>query len=154
MPSATERALPQSRRLLARFAPSFASSSRHITDFSIHFDNEHKQYSSGDIVTGHIRLRVARAVRVTHLVIRLHGFVQVYKNPSSPDEGSRASTTHLSTARGKRGREYHGNGFASLFEDDQVLCGDGRLAEGEYQFQFELEFPTSDLPSSIEVCLL
>ena len=89
-------------------------------------------------------------MRVTHIVVCLHGFVQVYRNPGSPGEGFRANSAYLGTGRGKKSGEYFGNGFASLFEDEVVLCGDGRLAEGTYQFNFELEFPDRDLPSSIE----
>lgn len=44
-----------------------------------------------------------------------------------------------------------GNGFATLFEDEVVLCGDGRLKEGIYKFQFELQLPPHNLPSSITV---
>ena len=90
---------------------------------------------------------------MTHLVVCLHGFVQVYRNPDSPGESFRANAGYIGAGRGKKSGEYFGNGFASLFEDEVVLCGDGRLGEGEYQFDFELEFPDSDLPSSIDVCV-
>ena len=78
----------------------------------------------------------------------------MYKNPGSPDGGSRANRDYLGAgnSRGKKYGEYFGNGFASLFEDEVILCGDGKLAEGTYQFNFELEFPDRDLPSSIDVC--
>ena len=102
-------------------------------------------------MSGSVRLSVLRPTRVTHIVVSLHGFVQVFKNPGSPGEGFRANTNYLGTGRGKKSGEYFGNGFASLFEDEVVLCGDGRLAEGAYQFNFELEFPDRDLPSSIDV---
>lgn len=51
----------------------------------------------------------------------------------------------------KKGAEYFGNGFASLFEDEVVLCGQGRLLPGAYKFKFELELPPKGLPSSIDV---
>ena len=57
----------------------------------------------------------------------------------------------LGTGRGKRGTEYYGNGFASIFEDEFVLCGEGRLNVGVYAFKFELELPCSGIPSSIDV---
>lgn len=45
---------------------------------------------------------------------------------------------------------YFGNGFASLFEDEIVLCGDGRLDEGNYKFEYQIKFPNMTLPSSID----
>ncbi|KAM0721667.1 hypothetical protein Q7P37_002592 [Cladosporium fusiforme] len=138
------------RRILSRITSPFATKSRSITDFYIQPDDPHRQYSPGDLVTGSVRLRVLRPTRVTHVVVSLHGYAQVYKNPGSPGEGFRATPGYLGTGRGKKSAEYYGNGFASLFEDELVLCGDGRLAEGAYQFNFELEFPDTDLPSSID----
>ncbi|KAK3710332.1 ph-response sensor protein [Vermiconidia calcicola] len=138
------------RRILSRITSSFSSKARNIAEFTIEPDDPHRQYSPGDILSGHVNLWVTRPIRVTHLVICLHGFVQVYKNPGQPGESFRANPAYLGTGRGKKYGEYYGNGFASLFEDEVVLCGDGRLAEGSYQFKFELEFPDRDLPSSID----
>ncbi|KAJ3501145.1 hypothetical protein NM208_g16994 [Fusarium decemcellulare] len=45
---------------------------------------------------------------------------------------------------------FHGNGLASLFQDEQVLSGEGRLEPGRYEFGFNLMFPEKDLPSSID----
>ena len=139
------------RSIFSRIASPFSSKSRNIADFSIEPDDPLKQHSPGDLVTGCVRLRVSRPIRVTHIVVCLHGFVQVYRNPGSPGEGFRANPAYLGVGRGKKSGEYFGNGFASLFEDEVVLCGDGRLGEGTYQFNFELEFPDCDLPSSIDV---
>jgi hypothetical protein len=47
-----------------------------------------------------------------------------------------------------------GNGLATLFEDEVVLCGDGRLKEGIYKFRFEMGLPPYALPSSLNVSLL
>lgn len=158
MPSAPDRSpsalsSPSGRSILARIASPFGSKPRNIADFYIEPNDPHKQYSPGDIVNGHVRLKVSKAIRVTHLVVCLHGFVQVYRNPGAPEGGYRANKEYLGTGtnRGKKSGEYFGNGFASLFEDEVVLCGDGKLAEGTYQFNFELEFPDRDLPSSIDV---
>ena len=52
---------------------------------------------------------------------------------------------------GQKAGDAFGNGFASLFDDEVVLCGDGKLTEGTFRFEFELEFPERDLPSSIDV---
>lgn len=159
MPSASDRSpsalsSPSARGIFSRITSPFGSKSRNIADFSIEPKDPHKQYSPGDVVPGSVRFRVVKPVRVTHIVVCLHGFVQVFKNPGSPGEGFRANKEYLGTGRGKKSGEYFGNGFASLFEDETVLCGDGRLAEGKYQFNFELEFPDRDLPSSIEVYTL
>lgn len=153
MPSGSDGS-PSNRRIFSRITSPFATSTRSITDFSVHTDHEHKKYWPGDIVTGYVRLKVIKPIRITHMVVCLHGFVQVYKTPGSPGESFRANSAYLGTGRGKKSGEYFGNGFASLFEDEEVLCGDGRLAESEYQFNFELEFPKRGLPSSIDVCTL
>ena len=153
MPSASDSS-PPGRSIFSRITSPFGSKSRNITDFSIEPDDPHKTYSPGDLVPGCVRLRVIKPVRLTHLVVCLHGFVQVYKNPGSPGDGFRGNKDYLGTGRGNKSGEYFGNGFASLFEDEITLCGDGRLTEGPYQFDFNLEFPDRDLPSSIDVCVL
>ncbi|KAK4541595.1 hypothetical protein LTR36_007892 [Oleoguttula mirabilis] len=154
MPPAADRSpasLPSpGRRIISRIASPFTSKSRNFTDFFIEVDDPHKQHSPGDIVRGSVRLRVLKPIRVTHIAVCLHGFVQVYQNPGSPGEGSRANSGYFGTGRGQKSGEYFGNGFASLFEDEVVLCGDGRLGDGSYQFDFELEFPDRSLPSSID----
>jgi hypothetical protein len=50
--------------------------------------------------------------------------------------------------------QYHGNGLASLFQDEQVLSGEGRLEPGKYEFGYDLLFPSKELPSSIDVGVL
>lgn len=45
--------------------------------------------------------------------------------------------------------QYHGNGL-SLFQDEQVLSGEGRLEPGKYEFGFDLVFPEAELPISID----
>lgn len=155
MPTLPDRspATPLSgRRIISRITSPFANKARNITDFYVEIDDPHRQYSHGDVVTGSVRLRVVKPTRITHIVVCLHGFAQVFKNPGNPSEGSRGHTGYAGTGTsGKKSGEYFGNGFASLFEDEVVLCGDGRMLEGAYQFQFELEFPDQDLPSSIDV---
>lgn len=160
MPTSTARASPTSspspspgpgRSLLSRIKSPFGSKARHISEFYIKPDDPHRQYSPGDIVTGAVILKVVKPIRVTHIVISLHGYVQVYKNPNSPGDGYRSHYSAIATGKGSRIGGYFGNGFASLFEDEVVLCGEGRLGEGTYQFNFELEFPSKGLPSSIDV---
>lgn len=143
-----------SRRILSRFAsPLFSQKGRSIADFHIKAQDPHKQYSPGETVKGCVVVKVVKPVRVTHVSVCLHGFAQVYRTPGATADQLRGNTNRIGRAqgRGKKSGEYFGNGFASLFEDESVLCGDGRLDEGVYRFDFEVQFPDDmDLPSSID----
>lgn len=142
------------RRILSRFAsPLFSQKGRSIADFHIKAHDPHKQYSPGESVKGCVVVKVVKPVRVTHVSVCLHGFAQVYRTPGATADQLRGNTHRIGRAqgRGKKSGEYFGNGFASLFEDESVLCGDGRLDEGVYRFDFEVQFPDDmDLPSSID----
>ena len=142
-----------SRRFLSRLASPFSSKSRTVSEFYVQADDPHRQYTSGAAVTGSVVVKVIKPVRVTHIVVCLHGFVQVYKNPGSPPvEGFRAHNNLIGKGKGsKSSAEYFGNGFATLFEDETVICGDGRLDEGNYKFEFQVNFPNQPLPGSIDV---
>lgn len=95
-------------------------------------------------------LTIAKPVRITHLTVALHGYVRVYKNPSSAQEPVPFNPA-ASVADGPAHFKYYGNGHASLFQDEQVLSADGRLDPGKYEFNFDLVFPSKGLPSSIDV---
>jgi hypothetical protein len=138
--------------ILSKFTSRFGKHNRSISEFYIEPDDPWRTYSSGDLVKGTLVLTVTKPLRITHLVICLHGYVKVFKNAVAPGESAEDSG-YLGPGRGRRGGEYLGNGFASLFEDEVVLCGDGRLKEGVYKFRFELCFPSHTLPSSIHVLL-
>lgn len=140
----------KNRSLLSKFTAPFNNRNRNIFEFHIQPDDPWKTYSPGDVVKGSVVLAVVKPVRITHLVVCLHGYVKVFKNPVASGDGAEDSG-FLGTGRGRRGGEYLGNGFASLFEDEVVLCGDGRLKEGIYRFNFELDFPQDNLPTSINV---
>jgi arrestin-related trafficking adapter 9 len=136
------------RSLFSRLTSPLKKHARNLIDFQIEPDEPHRQYSPGDLVKGAVILAVVKPVRVTHLTVCLHGIVRVFKHPNGaneplPDAGPLAST---------RRTQYFGNGHASLFQDEQTLCGEGRLEPAEYRFNFELEFPSKGLPSSIDVC--
>ncbi|KAG9824605.1 hypothetical protein KCU63_g16504, partial [Aureobasidium melanogenum] len=153
-PSPSPSVPSTSRRILSRFAsPLFSQKGRSIADFHIKAQDPHKQYSPGESVKGCVVVKVVKPVRVTHVSVCLHGFVQVYRTPGATTDQLRGNTNRIGRAqgRGKKSGEYFGNGFASLFEDESVLCGDGRLDEGVYRFDFEVHFPDDmDLPSSID----
>ena len=97
-------------------------------------------------------MNVAKAQRITHLVLRLHGFVKVANRPRPPGESISydEALMALEKGRGRRGIEYFGNGFARLFEEETVLCGEGRVL-GQYEFRFEMVLPARGLPSAIDV---
>ncbi|KAJ5774162.1 hypothetical protein N7457_009058 [Penicillium paradoxum] len=147
----TQPTLPASRNrnsLLSKFRSPLGQRNRGITDFYIDPDDPWRSYFPGDVIKGTVVVTVVRPVRITHIVICLHGYVKVFKNaiPAgeiTPDLG------FLGPGRGRRGAEYLGNGLATLFEDEVVLCGDGRLKEGIYKFRFEMGLPPYALPSSI-----
>lgn len=91
---------------------------------------------------------VVKPVRITHLVVSLHGYVRVLKDPAAVAKAQGA--TQLPQGGGSMRPRYHGNGLASLFQDEQVLSGEGRLEPGKYEFGFDLVFPAKELPSSID----
>lgn len=138
------------RSILSKFTNRFSNRNRNISEYYIQPDDPWRKYSPGEIVKGAVVLTVVKPVRITHLVVCLHGFAKVFKNPVAPGDNAEDSG-FLGPGRGRRNGEYLGNGFASLFEDEVVLCGDGRLKEGIYKFRFELCFPPYNLPSSINV---
>lgn len=140
-----------SRSLLARLRAPLQSKARNFTDFYIQPDDPHRQYAPGDIISGAVIVKVVKPFRITHLVVSLHGYAQVFKNPNSPGDAYKNYCTTVGSGKGKKSASYFGNGFASLFEDEAVLCGEGMLKEGVYHFNFELEFPSKGLPSSIDV---
>jgi arrestin-related trafficking adapter 9 len=143
----------RSRSVLSKLKAPFASKTRNIAEFYIQPDDPHRQYSPGDTITGSVVLKVVKPLRITHLVCCLHGYVQAYKTPNTPGESYRTYSAALASGKTRKSGGYYGNGFMSLFEDEVVLCGDGRLDESTYQFNFELVFPRERLPSSIEVSL-
>lgn len=139
------------RSLFSRLKSPLSSKSRNYTEFYIQSDDPHRQYAPGDIISGTVIIKVIKPLRITHLVVSLHGYAQVFKNPNTPGDAYKNYCTTVGLGKGKKTGSYFGNGFVSLFEDEAVLCGEGRLAEGVYHFNFELEFPSKGLPSSIDV---
>jgi arrestin-related trafficking adapter 9 len=101
---------------------------------------------AGEHVRGSVFLTVVKPVRLTHLTVALSGFVQARKDPGA------TTTSHPNPPSGAvDSPQYHGNGVATLFQDEQVLSGEGRLDVGKFEFKFDLLFPSQVLPSSIDV---
>jgi hypothetical protein len=141
----------RARSVVTGLTRPFEKQTRHVPEFQIQLDDAYRQYGPGDVVSGHVLLSVVKPIDITHLVVCLHGFAQAYKTPNNPGEGYRAYNAALITGRTDRGGGYYGKGFISLFEDEAILCGEGRLPAQQYRFAFELEFPNDDNPSSVDV---
>ncbi|KAL7925059.1 hypothetical protein ACQKWADRAFT_240997 [Trichoderma austrokoningii] len=124
------------------------SRNRSVADFHVRCDEPHRKYNAGDHVHGAVAISVVKSVRYTHLVVALHGFVRVLKDPAGSRKGR--DITALPQGGNSSRPQYHGNGFASLFQDEQVLSGEGRLDPGRFEFRFDLVFPDKGLPSSID----
>jgi len=150
---------PQSRfrrSLSEKFSSYLTNKSAHISSFSIELDDPHRQYGPGETVRGQVVLNVGRPLGVTHVVLCLYGFVEVFKNHSKSTRTPhqpRNHGGHSAVGGSKRWTaEYYGDGFASLFEEEIVLCGEGRLDPKLYHFRFDIDFPANlDLPTSIDV---
>lgn len=128
----------------------FGARPRNLADFYIRLEEPHRQYSPGDLVKGTVVLTLLKPVRITHLTLCLHGFVRVFKRASEANEFL-AADTGLTTSRDGTKSQYFGNGHASLFQDEITLCGEGRLDSRIYEFNFEMEFPSKGLPTSVHV---
>ena len=139
---------------LAKCTAPFVAKHRSQVDQEIRLDDPFRQYAPGDNVKGAIYMTFAKPMRITHLVVRLHGFVKVFNRAKLPGEEISFDENLLSLeiGSGRRGTEYFGNGYARLFEDEEVLCGEGRVS-GQYEFRFEMSLPPKHMPSSIDVCL-
>ncbi|GAW14434.1 hypothetical protein ANO14919_038360 [Xylariales sp. No.14919] len=125
------------------------SRSRNIADFHIRLKEPHRQYSAGDHVQGYVILSVVKPVRITHLTVTLHGYVRAFKSASAASQVAAVNPAII--PHGGRNGRYHGNGHASLFQDEIALCGEGRLQASRWEFEFDLQFPDDlELPSSID----
>lgn len=138
-----------SKSLLSRLASPLKSRTRNVYEFHIQLDEPHRQYAPDDIVKGVVHLTILKPTRITHLTVALHGFVRVLKNPAPVGE-TITSEPAIPISKSRRS-QYTGNGHASLFNDEVTLCGEGRLDPSKYEFGFNLRFPSSGIPSSIDV---
>ncbi|KAL1844284.1 hypothetical protein VTJ49DRAFT_2341 [Mycothermus thermophilus] len=151
-PSSSSSSSSSSFSFLSRLSGlSLRSRSRYIADFHIRPAEPHRRYAAGDEVQGAVVLTVVKPVRITHLVVSLHGYMRVSKGPilSASDEPFDPADPTVKSRRGSRAKNAV-NGYVRLFQDEQVLSGDGRLDPGRYEFNFNLLFPAEGLPSSID----
>lgn len=143
-------AAPRPRSILSYFSNSLSKHARNMFDLVIEPEDPFRVYSPGQTVKGHVILSVTKGFDITHLVIALHGYAKVYKHQIAPGEGLPPPES-LMSGKGSRGFQYHGNGLATLFQHEQVLCGTGFLKKHVYKFAFEVPFPNKSLPSTIDV---
>ncbi|KAJ4505961.1 ph-response sensor protein [Exophiala dermatitidis] len=143
-------AVPRPRSILSYFSSSLGKHARNMFDLVIEPEDPFRVYSPGQTVKGHVTLSVLKGFDITHLVISLHGYAKVYKHQIAPGDGVLPAPEGLVTGKGNMGFQYHGNGLASLFQYEQVLCGTGFLKKHVYKFAFEVPFPEADLPSTID----
>ncbi|KAL9635699.1 MAG: hypothetical protein Q9164_003296 [Protoblastenia rupestris] len=148
-PAKSSQKSPRSSSIIHKLANPFASKQHPQIIHEIELEEPFRHFAPGDSVQGAVHLNVAKPLRATHLVVRLHGFVKVTSHSRLPGEPIPYDEHLLNSTKGGRGEEYFGNGFARLFEDETVLCGDGRLL-GQYVFRFELDLPRTGMPSSID----
>ncbi|KAI2618427.1 hypothetical protein GGR54DRAFT_155372 [Hypoxylon sp. NC1633] len=140
---------PAKPSFFSRLTSPLRSRTRNLADFHIRLQEPHRQYSAGDHVRGHVILSVVKPFRITHLTVALHGFVRVYKHAGAGAQLTPVNPAVISHDKNRSVR-YYGNGMASLFQDEQVLCGEGRLKPTRFEFEFDLIFPSKGLPSSID----
>jgi hypothetical protein len=121
-----------------------ASNARTRADFYIAPEVSHRQYAPGDTVKGTLVLALQRPMRVTHIIVRLQGYVQVFKGRSS---SKRPAPGRLM----KPGSIDRNTGAVLLFEKEVIICGEERLDAGTVELPFELQFPKGPLPTSLGV---
>lgn len=138
--------------LIVKYTAPFAAKQRSHVEQEIILDEPFRQYTPGDTVKGAIHVAFGKPLRITHLIIRLHGYVKVFNRAKLPGEELSYDESRLTSSYGgsRRGMEYFGNGYARLFDEEVALCGEGRVL-GEYEFRFGMVLPSKNMPSSIDV---
>lgn len=124
---------------------------RNLAEFFVKVDDPHRTYAAGERITGSVVISITKPIRITHLTVCLHGYVRVFKNATQLN--AKPINPALAPSEAQKSFRYFGNGHAQLFQDEQVLCGEGRLEARRWEFKFDLLFPSEGLPSSIDVGL-
>ncbi|KAK6334204.1 ph-response sensor protein [Orbilia brochopaga] len=135
-------------------------SRRAITDFYVKLDHPHRRYKPGEKIMGSIVLSTSRATRITHLTLTLTGAVVVYPHERrghkwGEDVVKDVTYRDSKSIRGCRSRgttiegKHSGRGVI-LFEDEQVIVGEGRLGAGGLEVGFVYDFPAKDGINSLD----
>lgn len=119
---------------------------RAIADFQITLDDTHRQYAPGELVTGVVTVVAEKDLKITHLVVNLRGYVELYSGPTNG--GIHAGKRKLKDPANLANIQ---DTTSTLCTDEQVLCGEGKLDAGVYNFQFMMVLPGKGLPSSLDV---
>lgn len=117
---------------------------RTVSDFHIKLDEPHRHFQPGEFVKGCVCVTVEKEFRLTHLVVNLKGKVELYN-------GATGGGVHTKRDKGTHALDTLDEETSRLCSDEQVLCGDGGLKPGVYQFQFVMLLPGKGLPSSLNV---
>ncbi|MCJ1394363.1 ph-response sensor protein [Xylographa bjoerkii] len=147
------------RSVLSRITAPLEAKATNITKFAITLNEPHRCYAPGDTVSGSVSFCATKTVLITHLVIDLTASVKIFrKNVGSEKSLSKKEIFH-GVGRGIMEPEYFGDGFATIFQHESVLCGDTTLPRQHYVYRFDIVFPSRSLPSSIsfergKVCYL
>jgi len=114
-----------------------------ISEYFIRLNEPHREYSPGDLVKGCVILATEKDLRVTHLVVNLVGRVDLFGLATHNLSGKKRTVNYTGPV------EFEGG--IILCRDQQVLCGEGRLDAGVYEFGFVMELEGKGLPSSLDV---
>jgi len=114
-----------------------------ISEYYIRLNEPHREYSPGDLVKGSVILTTEKDLRVTHLVVNLVGRVDLFGVATYNLSGKKKTVNYTGPL------EFEGG--IILCRDQQVLCGEGRLDAGVYEFGFVMELTGKGLPSSLDV---
>ena len=146
--ASSDRSQPASpsRNLLSRLRAPFLSRNRVLSEYFVRLDEPYRHYAPGDTIAGAVVLSALKPVRLTHLVVCFHGFVQIFKGA-----GAGARKLRKPVCGGEQIEERDGERYLSVCHDKVVLCAQGRLEAGVYEFRFELEVTGDPLPASIDV---
>ncbi|KAF8422971.1 hypothetical protein EV426DRAFT_154848 [Tirmania nivea] len=113
-----------------------------ISEYYIRLNEPHREYSPGDLVKGSVILTTEKDLRVTHLVVNLVGRVDLFEVATYNLSGKKKTVNYTGPV------EFEGG--VILCRDQQVLCGEGRLDAGVYEFGFVMELTGKGLPSSLD----
>ncbi|KAF8458688.1 hypothetical protein BGX38DRAFT_1264998 [Terfezia claveryi] len=113
-----------------------------ISEYYIRLNEPHREYSPGDLVKGSVILTTEKDLRVTHLVVNLVGRVDLFGVATYNLSGKKKTVNYTGPV------EFEGG--IILCRDQQVLCGEGKLDAGVYEFGFVVELTGRGLPSSLD----
>ncbi|MCJ1400693.1 ph-response sensor protein [Xylographa trunciseda] len=146
-PPLATRAAPRS--VLSRITAPLEAKATNITKYAITLNEPHRCYTPSDTISGYVSFCVTKPVRITHLVINLAASVKIFRKNVGSDRSLSKKEIFHGVGRGSMEPEYFGDGFAIIFQHENLLCGDATLPRQHYVYRFDIAFPSKSLPSSI-----